>query len=233
MFKKILLVSTVALSISSAAFAGGALDVAPVAPDMPLANAAITTDAGVYFGIMGGYGDTGWKALENSFFKYGDDTGWAAGAYLGYDFNRYMAAQMEYVYFGNKVNNTATFLPATMNVTIQTQAFDLVGKLKAPVADNIILYAKAGVGYLMSDNKPSDDLKQSDPFFKNDNLNVVNLVYGLGFDYYFTPNFIIGLSWTRFNGEPKFGDVTVDHPFTKYQPYADFYSVNLGYKINM
>lgn len=232
MFKNIFLICLAVLSLSSVAFAGDKFAAAST-PNISSTKAPLTSDTALYFGIMGGYGDTNWKSLERNHWKYQDDTGWAAGAYFGYDFDRNMAAQVEYVYFGNRAKVTNDLSSDELNIVTKTQAVDLVGKLKVSAADNLILFVKAGVGYLMSDHRPSSALKAFNPVCYSDkNLGVFNLVYGLGLDYFFTPNFVGGLSWTRFNGEPKHDD-SGDHIRATYQPYADFYSVNLTYKFNL
>lgn len=210
--KKTLLISAVALGLSSVALANGGIAAAPVA------TATVTSDftPGIYVGIQGGYADTGMKALDG-IFDISKNDGIAGRIFAGYDFHKYFAVEAGYFLYGPKTElNAAGFKLAD----VRTQAFDLVGKIKAPIMDNFGLYAKAGVGYLMQkyDSKIAG--------VSGDNVDKFDLVYGFGGYYTFADNWTVDAGYTRYNsGHAKISD--------NWQPVVDFYSVGISYKFNL
>lgn len=215
--KKTLLISALALGLSSAAFAGGLSEpvaAAPMATAAPVVSSDFTP--GIYVGLQGGYADSGWSAYKN-FTDVTRDTGIAARVLVGYDFHKYFAVEAGYFRIFPKTKITASYDADGIGdkIDIRTQAFDLVGKIKAPIMDNFGLYAKAGPGYLML--SASGDAGNSNRF---------DLVYGLG-AYYTIDNWSIDLSYTRYNsGKTKFLD-------DKWQPNVDFYALGVSYKFNL
>lgn len=224
--KKILLVSAVALGLSSVALANGGMAAAPIA------TAAVTSDftPGIVVGIQGGYADSGFKALDISGtdeFKVDKDTGLAGRIFVGYDFHKYFAIEAGYFLFGPKTEFKFNDVKA---FDVRTQAFDLVGKLKAPIMDNFGLYAKAGVGYLMQKYSASSDLRdtlnQLGVNASDDNVNKFDLVYGFGAYYNFAENWTVDAAFTRYNS----GHTKMDKDW---QPVVDFYSLGISYKFNL
>jgi opacity protein-like surface antigen len=213
--KKLLVVSAIAaLGLNSVALAGG------LPEEMPMAPAAVaTSDAGIYLGIEGGYGMTHWKNLESadSVFSISNDNGIVGRAFLGYDINRYFALEFGYSYFFNKAKINVLNVEVA---SVKTQAFDLMGKIKAPVVENFDLYAKLGVNYLMSHGSSNFS-----GFGNDKNTNNFNVAYGAGADYYITPNVIVNIEWLRFNGNAKLGN--------KYQPNTDAFMIGLRYKFDL
>lgn len=213
--KKLLTISAVAaLGLSSVAFAGGLPEVMPEAP------MAVSSDAGFYLGISGGWGLTNWRNLDGVFSAVGltgdkveKDNGFVGRAFIGYDFNRYFAAELGYTYFFNKPN--LDLAGVDTNFVKNTSAVDLMGKIKAPVADNLDLYAKLGANYLMT--KFDNNMSSHDNF---------NVAYGAGVDYMITPNVIANVEWLRFNGHSRLN-------VNDYQPYTDAFLVGLRYKFDM
>ena len=216
--KKTLLISAVALGLSSVALANGGIAAAPVA------TATVTSDftPGIYVGIQGGYADAGIKAVEglsNEENKYSvsKNDGLAGRIFAGYDFHKYFAVEAGYFLYGPKTEKANNGVKI---VDIRTQAFDLVGKIKAPIMDNFGLYAKAGVGYLMQkyDSKIAG--------VSGDNVNKFDLVYGFGGYYTFADNWTVDAGYTRYNS----GHTKADKDW---QPVVDFYSVGISYKFNL
>ena len=235
---KLLVVSAIAaLGLSSVAFAGG------LPEEMPTAPAAVSSDAGFYLGIAGGYGMTNWKNLEGlavngtKLYSISKDNGAVGRAFLGYDLNRYFAVEFGYSYFFNKptmdlasgVTNGPFGITASGTKFIKnTQAFDLMGKIKAPVVDNFDLYAKLGVNYLIS-NLDNVTISGNSSSIRN-----LNVAFGAGADYYITPNIIANIEWLRFNGKAKFDFNTVTGgQAVDYQPNTDAFMVGLRYKFDM
>ena len=208
--KKLLVVSAIAaLGLSSMALANGA---APIAPSM------VSDDAGMYLGLSGGWAMQNWKNVETDGLTVSKDDGFAARAFAGYDINKYFAVEMGYSYLGFFKPQLATdgvvFFQAK-----DTQAVDLVGKIKAPVADDVSLYAKLGGDYLMTkEYSPLDGSSR--------NLHNFNVAYGAGVDFDVTSNVIVNAEWMRLNGNAK---VTSDD----YQPNADMFLLGVRYKFFM
>lgn len=232
MFKQTLMVSAVALGFVTGAFAGSLLEQPVPAP------IAVGSDAGYYVGIEGGYGDTGWKDSaaiwqDNSSllgFDYVSttvkDSSWAGRVFAGYDFNKYFAIETGYTYFGDE--SLAKYTSSRTHVTlvydkIRTQAIDLVGKIKAPLSDDFVIYAKLGPAYEMVHHKLYDNTKF--------NSNKLTAMFGAGVDYALTSNVVLNAEWLRLNGHQKHNSV---YSLNKnYQPAADLYMVGIRYKWDM
>ena len=220
--KKLLVVSAIAaLGLTSVALAGG------LPEEMPMAPAAVSSsDTGFYLGLSGGYGMTNWKNFEGikilgvQQISISRDNGAVGRAFLGYDLSRYFAIEFGYSYFFNKPkiafdNGAGAFGNAAAFVK-STQAFDLMGKIKAPVVDNFDLYAKLGGNYLISNGNGYSGVKS------------FNVAFGAGADYYITPNIIANVEWLRFNGKAKLSE-----DGNTYQPNTDAFMVGLRYKFDM
>jgi opacity protein-like surface antigen len=201
--KKILVISTVAaLGLSAAALAGGLPETMPLAP-------VSSSDMGLYVGLNGGFGMTNWKNKEGMTTKISKDNGFVSRVFVGADLNKYFAAEFGYAWFFNKPKmNDNAYMKNTM-------AFDLMGKIKAPVADNLDLYGKVGVNYLMTHGDTSTK-----------NAKNFNVAFGAGADYYITPNVIVNVEWLRYNGKAKFSD-------SEYQPHTDAFLLGLRYKFDI
>lgn len=200
--KKLLAVSAIAaLGFSSVGFAGG------LPEEMPVAPAAISSDAGVYFGLAGGLGMTNMKNLDKD-YTVNKDNGFIGRAFLGYDINRNFAVEAGYSYFFNKAEVVG------LAKDIKTMAADLMLKIKAPVVDSFDLYGKVGGNWLRT---------KADGIDARNNFNVA---FGAGADYSITPNIIANVEWLRFNGKAK---VNID----KYQPSTDAFLVGLRYKFDL
>jgi opacity protein-like surface antigen len=225
MSKKILLMSVAALGLaSSVAFANGQIAAAPIG------TAAVSSEdqQAVYFGIQGGYADTGLKTVLESINGFSNEfigqdvihveksESIAGRVFLGYDVNKYFAFEAGYLYLFEKTK--IIDVPDGIELgTIQTQAIDLVAKIKAPLTDDAGLYAKVGPGYLMLNGKSIDGYSHS--------VDKIDLVYGAGIYYNITPEVVMDLSWTRYNS----GHTAMDK---NWQPSpVDFYALGISYKL--
>jgi opacity protein-like surface antigen len=222
MINKKLLVGVIAFGLSTVALANGNVYSEPVAPAAVAASSDFTP--GIYFGLQAGYVNADMNS-DDSNRKVKNDSGIVGGRlFVGYDFHRYFAAEMGYMMYSPaiKVSEKNTNPEAKLYET-KISAFDLVGKLKAPVTDGVNVYAKAGAGYLMLKNDKIAPSERANLSSSNDRI---DLVYGLGVSYDITPNWIADVSWTRYNG-----DYTAK--VKKAQPNVDFYALGIAYKINM
>lgn len=180
---------------------------------------AANTSSGLYVGASAGYADTHWDNLNGGMSAVGlsgfSHTGFGGSVYAGYDFNQYLAVQAGYVYFPN-----AKLSVLGNSATIKTYGVDALGKITVPVTGNLGLFAEAGPGYLHSSASASGN-----GFSVSGSNGNVNLVYGFGANYAFTPNLVADVSFTRFNGHDRLDN--------NYQPNADLYAVGLAYKFNV
>ena len=224
MFKK-LAVSVAALGLYATALANGGIVTSTAIASSPISD----FNSGVYLGVQGGYGVSGWKNVNGDSYKVSDADGFAGRLLIGYDFTKNWAIEAGFLYIGSnaKIKNT----DGTVLSDIRTQALDLVVKGKIPVADNFDIYAKLGPGYLMSKGLRKAVDSDGDYLFSKDNPQNLALVFGVGADYYFMPNLWLDLSWTGYLVNSKFGNVG-NVNFDKYKPNANFYALGLYYKFN-
>jgi len=213
---KKLLIGVVALGLSPLVFASG-MAYAPAAPLAPAFNPS------VYVGIQPGYGLTNWDAMESNTYdtKVENSSGFAGRIYVGYDFHPNFAAELGFtnwftkpkVLVGGEEEAKSSGFP---------WALDLVGKIKAPVpgVNNLGVYAKAGIGYLNSELKTTNDVEVA-----KQGGSAVNVVYGVGATYDITHNIATGLSWTRYNGR-----IHDKNDEGKNILYHDLFALDLCYK---
>lgn len=244
MYKKLLCTGVAVLSISSASFASGSMYTAQAPVATPASSD--TSDSYFYLGLQGGMASSGWKARDGQIIDAevnpftppaylstvsltANKTNGAAGRiFAGYSFNKYLAAEFGYLYAGKTSTigadlTTIDFDNKTIDVLhadlgkVRTQAFDLVGKVKAPIADTGLgVYAKLGAGYLMMKGQDNFSVYKS---------NKVDLVYGAGVSYDFNENWAMDVSWTRYNsGNTKVANLDA------WQPNVDFYALGVTYK---
>lgn len=227
MLKKIL-IGIAALGLTAAALANGnSISESTALAAVP----ASEFDPGLYLGIQGGYGASGWDKVKGNDLEVSKAGNIAGRALVGYDFTKYWAAEAGYTYFGKKaeIKNGSTVM-----ADVRTQAWDLVAKGKIPVVEDFEMYGKVGVGYLMSKGLRKDDTSANTFFYKDKQNNFAGVV-GAGAEYYFMPNLWMDLSWTRFMvtnrcGSYKSGSTT--YTYGKYQPDADLFALGVAYKFN-
>jgi hypothetical protein len=182
---------------------------------------------GIYLGLSAGYGMTNWDLVDGSsavnivngnnptILDVSGTSNFAGRVYAGYDFHKNFALEVGYSQFFNNTdvkfadNNKEAFNPA------YDWAIDAVAKIKAHIVDNFGFYAKVGVDYLSISE--GVDGKGHD---------TINLVYGAGAFYDFTPHFSVDVAWMRFNGDSKLDS-------DDYIPYHDLFSAGVAYKFNL
>lgn len=220
MFNKKMVLGTfagvAALGLSSAVLAGGGGYVAPAPMD---------SGAGWYIGGKIGYGRNNWDSIFSNTVGLTTTTGqsgFGASIDLGYAFNRIFAIQGDAVYLpsakvlvGPTGSGTFGFATGTQIFKINNYAFDLVGKISAPVSDIWGFFADAGVGFLKS-NGISTVVGTV-----TGNTSNTNLTYGFGAYYNWTQNVSLNLGMQRWNGNQN-----ISRP----QPYMDLYSVGIDYR---
>jgi OmpA-OmpF porin, OOP family len=184
------------------------------------------TSPGPYFGLQLGWGrlnqgkfiarhmnrlvsnvapDT---SVHNVFFS---DTGRGGRIFLGYQFNRFFAAEVGYYRF-SELNFDASMttdiplfdfniaLGLATHVKVRTDAYDLVAKGMLPLTDAFSFYAKAGLVALNSEGTavvtaktPVADVS----LYAAPSVNIIYPIVGLGMNYDVTPKLSIDLSVIR------------------------------------
>ncbi len=209
MIKK-LLVGLMALTFGTLAFASGDTFIQP-----PAISYGFTP--GIYIGAQAGYGMTNWDNTEQTINIFGmnlsttvnGSSAFAGRVFLGYDFHPNFAIEAGYTQFFN--NTKVEITNQTIGNIKNDYAIDLVGKLKAIIVDNFGLYTKLGVDYI--------NVKED---VTNNTSNAFNVVFGAGAYYEITQNITADLSWTRFNGDPKWNK--------DYIPAHDLFAAGVSWK---
>jgi opacity protein-like surface antigen len=153
-----------------------------------------------------GYGDGDWAGIDLTGLyagfsfgqsKYRDiDAAWANTrsegwkAYLGYEFNRYLALEGGYVNL-----NDMTAVDGVMNTNIATDAWALGAVARLPLTDSLSVFGKVGAAYMLADiaekNFATGEFRRSgdDDFEPN---------YGVGASYAVLDNIDVRAEWERF-----------------------------------
>ncbi len=200
--KKLAISALTVLGLSANVLAGGLPEEMPVSP-------CAASDMGVYVGLSGGLGFTNYKQWDNSGKGAHSDSHFVNRLFIGVDLNRYFATEFGYTTFWGK----AKFDSAKLRMM---QVFDLFGKIKAPVLENLDVYGKLGVNFSLGNEKRSNNSTYKDENF--------NLAFGAGIDYAVTPNIIVNAEWLRYDGDARH-----EH----HQPNADAFMLGVRYKFEL
>lgn len=260
--RKILTNAAVALSalgLTSMAFANGGT-FAPEPGPMPQAQ----PQSAFYIGASAGWGDTHWDNIfdaTRTITNFGGfaganltttlnskDTGFAGRAFVGYDFNKYLAIEGGWTYLPtSKVDGSMTIsnilVPGVTtgsgSFKIKNYAFDLMGKVTAPLGDGLSIYAKAGVNYFRSKISSTSGAFTGATFDNGKSkADHWGPVFGVGAQYEIFTNLFVNVDWMRFSGDgqvqPKLVQTGTNLPDViingKYQPNPDVIMGGLTYK---
>jgi opacity protein-like surface antigen len=206
------------MSIRKSLFVGTiALGLSPLILANSYVSSADAWKPGAYVGLEAGYGMTNFDAAKTILDLAGlvdmsDTNAFAGRVYLGYDFHKNFAMEAGYSYFFNNPSITEKESKERLHFFGNTWAMDLMGVIKANVADNFGLFAKLGVNYLKATHSDQN----------TEEISNFNVAYGAGAYYNITRNVTMDISWLRYNGNQDTGD--------NYQPYADKFTVGVRYK---
>lgn len=127
---------------------------------------------------------------------------------MDYGLNEYVGVESEH-----------TYLPTSafdhMGNNINNHVIDVLGKISAPISEQLSLHAKAGLAYQDSTQPEAFDLA---------NLHIGS-AYGLEADYKMTPQLKLNLSWMRHSKEKA---LQVSH---NQQPGSDSILLELSYQL--
>lgn len=126
---------------------------------------------------------------------------------IDYDLNDFIGIESEY-------NKVPTYTFDHRGNLINNHSVELMGKITAPVNDQLSLHAKAGLGYLNNAETDTSD------------LHTINIApaYGLEASFKASSHVFLNLSWMHYEEE---GD-----SLNSYQPRSDILSLGLSYKFN-
>ena len=173
------------------AFAASGVTVPPLA----VAQAA---DAGWYAGVS--LGQSKADCASGLGATSCDDTDSAWKILGGYQFSRYLGAELGYQDLG-KVNATV----GASSASVKTKAWDLAAVGTLPIADKFSAFGKLGM--YRADSDLSSDVLASGSESKSD------LTYGLGLQYDFTRSVGMRGEWQRFQkvgGDDVGGESDID-----------------------
>lgn len=192
MIKKVLLVAAVALS-STSAFA--------------------TASNGYYLGMQLGAANADYSTTSSGLkdlFGYStlpgadiQNTSFAGRVYMGYQWNKFLAAELGYNYLG-KVEYNNIFGVSGISSDLVQQAGDLTAKVMLPVTRQFNVFALGGVGYVWA--KSCDTSKTASNLGIGSGTSAEGTftpVYGLGAAYDFNQRWGVDVSWRRYiaNGD--------------------------------
>jgi OmpA-OmpF porin, OOP family len=212
--KKLLVLAAAGVA-SSAALAGTVTYTAKPAPSAPMA----TNNNGVYVEGMAGYNRHGLEdslsAPSTASWSHGRGN-FAFGADIGYQFQRYLSAELGGIYtLKSKINFSNG---GTMKYT-PWYAY-LAAKLALPVYDNVSIFTKFGLGY-QKIKYSVDNVADATaaPLQTDSNWGPM---FGVGAAYNFTPEIYVDAQWLRFTGKVKDAGVETTAP--------NIFLLGVGYK---
>lgn len=146
-----------------------------------------TTSSGIidFFGVPSVPG----ASIQNDAF--------AGRVYLGYQFNKFIAAELAYDYFG-QVQFEKIYGISAASGDVTQQGTDLTAKVMLPVTKQFDVFALGGVAYVWA---KSHDISTTASQLGLDSGSAEGAfapVYGLGADYNFSDAWGVDLAWRRY-----------------------------------
>jgi OOP family OmpA-OmpF porin len=131
-----------------------------------------------------------------------DDSDTAFRVFGGYQFNKYLGAELGYADLGK-----ATLSGAGLNASVKAKAWDLVGVGRLPLADKFSLFGKLGM------YRADTDLSSNTALIPAASDNNTDLTYGIGAQYDFNKNLGVRAEWQQYKkvgSDNTGGDSDVD-----------------------
>lgn len=189
-----------------------------------------TTDRhSLYIGMLNGFASTDWSQIacpncaDTDFIlvslpKTADDTGYAWGAFLGYQINRSFALELTYTHY--PVTTLHFVIPNDYNtatIKSNTSTYSFVGKFLVPIYSSpISAFASAGLVAIDRTDQIADVVR-------------VGAAFGLGLFADITPR-IIGEFGFQF--DTGYGKAEIDE-VNDYVPFIYIIYAKLGYRLNL
>jgi OmpA-OmpF porin, OOP family len=162
------------------------------APSMSMAQSTMSTmtsmgpEAGWYVG-----GSIGQSKIDCSTGGVAgvscDDSDTAFRVLGGYQFNKYLGAELGYADLGK-----ATISGAGLSASVEAKAWDLVGVGRLPLADRFSLFGKLGM------YRADSDLSSNTPLIPASSDTNTDITYGVGAQYDFNKNLGVRAEWQQY-----------------------------------
>lgn len=220
LFKLFVLVS----ALSSVAYAGGG-------------GAMHQRDSFWYIGGQLGFAQSHWDSFltNGEHSKVGKKDDFGARVHVGYQWNQYFAGEFGYTYLPSSVNVEVFNTPANAydNYSkIKNWAFDLSGKVMAPLFDQFGLFTRLGISYLVSDVR--DPLYTAYAGALKSKIRNFNATVGAGAYYDYSDKLRFTGEWQRFYGNSKaFGATATQMASGRNdrQPFMDLYTLGVSLRL--
>lgn len=170
-----------------------ALSLAVSALSFAVCSGANATQLGFYAGLQAGRADDHYTNSSVGLTSSNiDNVGLGGRLYVGYQFNRNVAAEWGYSHMGSaefdRMNNTVN------RGKIKNRVADVSLKGIVPLDSGFSAYAKVGLARIRGTG--NDIIKTTSTQFRSDQTKTTSLM-GLGLGYDFTPNTNGEIFWTR------------------------------------
>ena len=116
-----------------------------------------------------------------------DDSDTAFRVLGGYQFNKYLGAELGYADLGK-----ATISGAGLSASVEAKAWDLVGVGRLPLADRFSLFGKLGM------YRADSDLSSNTPLIPASSDTNSDITYGVGAQYDFNKNLGVRAEWQQY-----------------------------------
>ncbi|NNM58189.1 MAG: outer membrane beta-barrel protein [Legionellales bacterium] len=200
MFKK----SSLAIMLSACMFSGAVL---------------ATGSDGYYLGLQLGESMSDYTTTGPGTMKYFDvpelpdasiqNDAFAARLYLGYQFNKYFAAEFAYDYFGTVTFDNIDNISGS-SADIRQQGLDLTAKVMLPITKQFDVFALGGLSYRGA--KAQNISTTADKLGLDaggGTQYAFSPIYGLGADYNFNDAWGLDLAWRRFIQKDNLSQVSL------------------------
>lgn len=185
-------------------------------------NVGSTYAAGAYLGLSIGYADTNWCDTDDYMHKFGyttssiDDGCYGGRVFAGYDFNEHFAAEVGYTYIKDGIDYSFGSNNHNLAGCLGYRIYDALLKMRVYLDCGFNVYTKLGVAYV----EACDAYKLCYPSSKHDPSNT-NVMFGAGFGYCLTPNWIATADWTHYRGSDDLSCFVAD---------VNMFSLGIAYK---
>lgn len=159
------------------------------------APAARAQDAGFYAGIGVGRSELKDACAGITISCDDTDTGWKL--FGGYQFNKYLGAELGYVDLG-KATASGTILGVAVSATAKAKGWEFLGVGTLPIADKFSVYGKAGLFRWDVDVSATGVVPGFAPVAVGASDKGTDFTYGIGLKYDFTKSIGARVEWQRY-----------------------------------
>ncbi|MBY0545006.1 MAG: outer membrane beta-barrel protein [Gammaproteobacteria bacterium] len=179
-----------------------------------------TAKNGLYLGLQMGESKANYSDNSsglNSFFSQPtlpnasiDENSFAGRLYMGYQWNKFIAAELGYNYLGNVQFNNI-FGISGADADLRQQAADLSAKVMLPITKQFNVFALGGGAYVWAKAWNTSTTADTMGVEVGSSQGTFTPVYGLGADYDFNEHWGVDVSWRRFiaNGDLEQTDLAM------------------------